>query len=97
MKLKLKNDETIALIDELQNIPPGIFKTQMEHDLAKIILKAFITKLMKKHIDQKEKISISLDDQTKIVLTRVLELINPTDPYNHAVICSVHLQIHQSL
>lgn len=95
MKLKLTQEELNVLINTLQYSKYATFNTVFESRLSGIILKEFLTSLMKKSIDLKEKTSFTLDDKTALVLNHVLPQIFPESPFEKAVLTTITTKINQ--
>jgi len=96
MKLKLKNDELTIFLIALQNVKGVGFNTRLENRICTCILKDFIKKLLKKAVDQKEKISVELDSQTMLMLDFILPQLPVEDIYNRSVIYGIYSQINQA-
>ena len=95
MKMKLTQEELDILVQTLMFSHTVSFNTKFEARMCGSILKEFVQKLMKKRIDLKEKTSVTLDDQTILVMNYVLPQLYPPTPFEQSVISNLITKLNQ--
>lgn len=95
MKLKLKNEDFKIFMAAMSQCEYVTFNTKLEQRVCASILKDFIRKSAKKAIDNPDKVSITLDDQTLLTLNFVLPQLRVEEIYTQTIVKEVHAKINQ--
>lgn len=95
MRLKLKNEEMLALLSALKTPEQFTYLTKYEMKITLKVLRIFMEKRVKQMVGQKLQLSFELTEPECLALDYVLKQAGSNDPYVNAVITELRTKVNQ--